>query len=112
MTEPRPDEIEQLRERLGSLIDRTGLGDNSRELAAEALEELAVVVEELQAQNTELVTSRADLEAERERYRDLFESVPDGYVLTDSLGTIREINATAAQLFDRPRPSMPSNPTS
>ena len=103
MTEPGTHEIDQLRARLGSLIERADLGAGTEEIASEALEELAVVVEELQAQNSELITSRNDLEAERERYRDLFQTIPDGYVVTDSLGIMREVNETAATLFGRTR---------
>jgi two-component system, cell cycle sensor histidine kinase and response regulator CckA len=100
---PWSDDIEALRVRLGTLIDRRVSDPDgaSGQLAAEALEELAVVVEEMQSQYTELLISRDDLEQERERYRNLFEAVPDGYIVTDSDGIMREVNATAAQLFGR-----------
>src|SRR5262245_6603341 len=64
-----------------------------------SLEELHVAEEELRQQNDELVLSRQTLEAERQRYRDLFERAPDGYVVTDKRGTIREANRVAARLL-------------
>ncbi|MCL5999313.1 MAG: PAS domain-containing protein [Chloroflexi bacterium] len=41
-------------------------------------------------------------EDEQQRYRDLFEFAPDGYLVTDLLGNIREANRAAAALFDIP----------
>jgi len=95
--------VERLRDRLFVLIDRADLGADAREVASEALDELAVVVEKLQAQNSELIANRGDLEAERQRYQYLFNTVPDGYVITDKNGILREVNATACDLFERPR---------
>ncbi|WP_250122786.1 ATP-binding protein [Chroococcidiopsis sp. CCMEE 29] len=65
-----------------------------------ALEELQVAQEELKAQNEELVIARAQVEAERQRYHDLFEFAPDGYLVTDNTGIIREANRTAAILLN------------
>ena len=110
MSEPWSDDIAALRERLAGMIERADLGDDTQALAAEALEELAVVVEEMHAQYTELVVSRADLEQERARYHNLFETVPDGYVVTDSNGVMREVNATAADLFGKPRRGLIGKP--
>ena len=110
MIEPWPNEFEALRSRLNGLIERSDLGDDGREVAAEALEELAVVIEELQTQNHELVASRETLDQERQHYRDLFNTVPDGYVVTDSQGMIREANATACDLFGQPRDRIVTKP--
>jgi PAS domain S-box-containing protein len=64
-----------------------------------ALEELHVAEEELRQQNEELVVARGALESERQRYQDLFELAPDGYLVTDAAGTIREANRAAAELL-------------
>ena len=64
-----------------------------------ASEELQVAVEELQLKNEELAASRAALEAERQRYQDLFEFAPNGYLVIDTAGTIREANRAAAALL-------------
>jgi PAS domain S-box-containing protein len=68
------------------------------ELSA-TLEELHVASEELHTQNEELLATRHVVEAERQRYADLFEFAPDAYVVTDQQGTIREANAAAALLL-------------
>ncbi len=112
MTGPVPDDMEILRERLGALIDKGAVGDETREIAAEALEELAVAVEEIQAQNSELAASRMLLEAERERYRTLFHTVPDGFVITTIEGVVTEANQTAADLLGRPRGQLAGRPLS
>lgn len=65
-----------------------------------SLEELQVLVEELHVQNEELANSRIALEAEREQYKELFELVPDGYLVTTLEGAIIEANQTAAQLLN------------
>ena len=64
-----------------------------------ASEELQMAVEELHQQNIELVTTRAALEAERQRYQELFDFAPDAYLVTDLAGTIREVNRAAAKLL-------------
>lgn len=64
-----------------------------------AHEELSVASEELQQQNEALAAARREVEAERQRYRDLFDFAPDGYLLTDPAGVIREANQAAAALL-------------
>ncbi|MEH2250539.1 PAS domain S-box protein [Nostoc sp.] len=65
----------------------------------QALEELQVVEEELREQNEELAVARELVELERQRYQDLFEFAPDGYLVTDAAGTIQEANRAAATLL-------------
>src|SRR5712691_2171565 len=64
-----------------------------------ALEELRVTREELHQQNEELIAAQQTLEAERQRYRELFEFAPDGYLVTNASGIIQEANHAAAALF-------------
>ncbi len=82
--------------------DADGAGTASPAALAEfstALEELHVASEELRQQNEELLAAREALEVERQRYRDLFEFAPDGYLVTDADGTIQEANQAAALLL-------------
>ena len=65
-----------------------------------ALEELRVAEEELICQNEALADARAEVEAERQRYQELFDFAPDGYLLTDGVGTIQEANRTAAHMLN------------
>lgn len=64
------------------------------------LEELYVAEEELRQQNEELAATHEALEAERQRYQDLFEFAPDGYIVTDTKGTIQEANSAASRLLN------------
>jgi PAS domain S-box-containing protein len=64
-----------------------------------SLEELQVVEEELHQQSEELIASRRHLEAEHQRYRDLFEFAPDGYLVTDAHGIIKDANRAAMVLL-------------
>jgi PAS domain S-box-containing protein len=64
-----------------------------------ALEELQIIEEELRQQNETLVVAHEIAELERQRYQDLFEFAPDGYLVTDTLGIIKEANQAAAALF-------------
>jgi PAS domain S-box-containing protein len=64
-----------------------------------ASEIVGLATEELHQQNEELIQTRTLLEAERQRYQDLFEFAPDAYLVTDTLGMIREANHTTATLL-------------
>jgi PAS domain S-box-containing protein len=68
-----------------------------------ALEELHVASEELHQQNEELATAREHSEVERHRYQELFEFAPEGYLVTDPDGGIREANRAAAVLLSVPQ---------
>jgi PAS domain S-box-containing protein len=59
------------------------------------MEELRGAVEELRQTNEALRDSRTEVEAERRRYRDLFDLAPDAYLVTNLLGVIREANHAA-----------------
>lgn len=63
-------------------------------------EELHVAAEEL-SQQIEIATAlRRQFEAERQRYYDLFEFMPDAYLVTDAQGKIWEANRAAATLLN------------
>jgi PAS domain S-box-containing protein len=64
-----------------------------------AAEELRAAEEELRQQNEELLAVQMQLEEEREKYLDLFEMAPDGYLVTDERGVIVEANRAAVQLL-------------
>ena len=60
-----------------------------------AVEELRVTQEELRVYNEELAAARGLIEQERQRYMDLFDFAPDGYLVTDTNGMILEANRAA-----------------
>src|SRR5579885_1134583 len=65
----------------------------------DSLEELKVAEEELYQQKEELIESSRTVELERQRYQELFDSTPNGYLATDPEGVIKEANFTAASMF-------------
>jgi PAS domain S-box-containing protein len=71
------------------------------ELSALA-QELTVAHEQLRRQTVELETARHLLESERERFRELFELAPEGHIITNESGTIREVNRGAGSLLNMP----------
>ncbi|MEB3214702.1 MAG: ATP-binding protein [Nostocales cyanobacterium 94392] len=64
-----------------------------------SLEELHVAEEELLQQNEQLVEYQTEIEKERQRYQELFDFAPDGYIVTDINGKILEANQAASQLL-------------
>jgi PAS domain S-box len=61
--------------------------------------ELQVHQIELELQNEELQGARAELEVGLERYSDLYDFAPIGYLTLDSGGTIQKVNLTGARLL-------------
>lgn len=115
MTQPNLEQLMAIAQtRLDNLLKRANQPEEQRRsqdshavLLSEAiaeisisLEELNVLVEELQQQNEELIATRQQVDAERQRYLDLFNFAPDGYLVTDVEGVIQEANYIAAQLLN------------
>lgn len=74
------------------------------------LEELLETEDELRRQNERLAEAHQAVESERRRYRELFDSAPDGYVVTDLEGTIQEANSAASSMFQVRRAALPGMP--
>jgi PAS domain S-box-containing protein len=58
---------------------------------------------ELEQQNEELLRAQLELAAARDRYQDLFELAPVGYLSLDETGRIFDLNLTGATLLGQPR---------
>jgi PAS domain S-box-containing protein len=71
--------------------------------------ELEVSQVELQMQNEELHRITAELAASEEKYRDLYEFAPIGYLTVEPSGQIREANLAAATLLGTERSHLLNN---
>ncbi|MEH2421461.1 MAG: EAL domain-containing protein [Nostoc sp.] len=93
-------QIEKLRSQVEGLLEcNTTKPISQQEIIIEAFEELNIAMEELLTACEELEVTRAAVEKERQRYQDLFEFAPDGYLITDTAGTIQEANHAVATLL-------------
>ncbi|MEH1951508.1 MAG: PAS domain S-box protein [Nostoc sp.] len=92
--------LENLSQLASLAADKSIKQDYPRELLQQAITEISISLEELQQQNEELIATRHLVEAERQRYYDLFNFTPDGYLLTDATGIIQEANYAAAKLLN------------
>lgn len=75
-----------------------------------ALEELRTLHEKIDLENQQLSVHQQKLEKECQYYRDLFNSAPDGYLVTDADGVILEANQTAARLLNVEREFLIAQP--
>ncbi|HYO15950.1 MAG TPA: ATP-binding protein [Thermoanaerobaculia bacterium] len=104
--------------RLEQLQDEVAADAPSERFAAELAEvqaqlmELEVAHEELEQQNEELLVTREALEKQRHRYLDLFDRAPFGYLVTDSMGAIEEVNQAAVALLGCPPELLKGQPLS
>ncbi|MEM9903972.1 MAG: PAS domain-containing protein [Cyanobacteria bacterium P01_D01_bin.44] len=73
----------------------------AREELFTALEEVHVLLEELTAQHEQLETAQLILQTEHQQYFELFDLAPDGYLVTNIEGVIRQVNQVAATLLNR-----------
>lgn len=100
------DSLEQSDERNTQSLQLT----EAKETLSQTREELQVAIEELKAQNEELSAANQSIEVERQRYRELFEFAPNGYLVTNCNGVIQEANHTAATLLNIEQKSLLGKP--
>jgi PAS domain S-box-containing protein len=100
------EEIAAVQRHLEALRENGGTSANVHRMLQAALSELGNALEELhvasegrRAQSDEPAASREPIDVQRQRYEHLFESAPDGYLVTDAHGVIEEANSAAAALL-------------
>jgi len=97
-------------EKAAQLPDRPGR--LSPEAMEQTLHELRVHQIELEMQNDELRKTQGELDAERERYFDLYDLAPVGYCTISATGLITQANITAAAMLGLARSVLLQQPFS
>jgi PAS domain S-box-containing protein len=100
------EDLKAAADRAQSLSNRLASAAERDDLALEAVEELRITLEELLVADAELrqqteavLIARQQLEDERAKYEELFESAPGGYVVTDENGLILKVNRMASEML-------------
>jgi PAS domain S-box-containing protein len=113
----RRDKFSQLRIRAEAALKNTrphpglpGPSQLSLEEIREMVHELNVYQLELETQNDELLELHYNLEAQRNKYYDLYELAPIGYFTTDRQGIITGINLTGTSLLGLERHAVKGKP--
>ena len=113
-------QAEQALKRLATLRERgVAAGADDQQLISEVLEELGIALHELQAsadevreQNEALLSAEGTIAQERQRYQELYAFAPDGYLVTDLHGMIREANHMAVEILGTSMPLLVDRPFS
>ncbi|OQW32800.1 MAG: hypothetical protein A4E19_05440 [Nitrospira sp. SG-bin1] len=98
-TQPQLAELRrQAEQRLSRVIEQS-VPNLKPESVSALLHELQVHQIELEMQNHELRLAQGELEESRDRYRELYESIPLGYVTLDRDGRIHDMNPSGTALL-------------
>jgi PAS domain S-box-containing protein len=99
-------QLQNARDKLHSTLQQVAASSECPPLIMEACNELSTTLEELQVasadlhrQNEELVSIQQTLQLEQQRYHNLFNLAPTGYLVTNSHGVIQQANRAAEGLF-------------
>lgn len=103
--------LTELRRRAESVMNRLvklSVSSLSPENVEALVHELRVHQIELELQNQELQRANHEAEESRNRYRELYESIPIGYVTIDAAGRVYDVNPAGARLLgiEEPRPAL------
>jgi PAS domain S-box-containing protein len=91
--------LKRLRIRAEKSLRKHPIEAASRASIKELVQELQVYQTELELQNEDLREAQAELEESRNKYFDLFDLAPVGYVTINRRGMVLEMNLTAANLL-------------
>ncbi|WP_353932157.1 PAS domain S-box protein [Okeanomitos corallinicola TIOX110] len=94
-------------DQIGNSLQKKQVGEEIQEIKEikvteeleQTIEELQVVEEEICQQNEQILVASQIADLERQRYYNLFELTPYGYLITSKLGIIEEANQAASTLL-------------
>jgi PAS domain S-box-containing protein len=100
-TSQKSSSLQRLREQAEAMLRKRpeGLGEAPAGEMAQLLHELTVYQSELEIQNEELRRVHMEVESSRDRFVQLYDHAPVGYLTLDSNGVVLESNLTAASLL-------------
>jgi diguanylate cyclase (GGDEF)-like protein/PAS domain S-box-containing protein len=100
---PRSGSLPRLRSAAEAELAHAPSAEQFTEISSDLLHELQVHQIELEMQNEALRQAQLALEESRDRYADLYEFAPVGYLTLSNNGIITEINLTATELLNESR---------
>ncbi len=95
----RPNPLDPLRIKAQMQVDRAPAPETDTHTPEQLLHELRVHQVELEMQNESLRQTQLELEESRDRYVDLYDFAPIGYLSLDAVGLITDMNLTSAALL-------------
>ncbi|MFZ0485388.1 MAG: PAS domain-containing protein, partial [Arenicellales bacterium] len=101
----------QLAEELASFEERMA-GRTRGSRLKKLVENLRIHQIELEMQNRELRDTQTALEEARDRFADLYDFAPVGYLTLNTRGEIQEINLTGTRMLGSPRAELLKKPLS
>ncbi len=107
---PRSPDPRDLRRRAESRLEQERPQARPPQDPERLIHELQVHQVELQLQNEELLRSQQELQATRNRYFNLFDRAPVGFVTLDGDGRVLQINRTLAALLGHEGPELVGRP--
>ncbi len=105
--------FKKLREKAEKLINDNKKNINEqqyRQDLSKLIEELTINQNELELQNDELRKTQQDLETQKNRFADLYNNAPVGYVLFNNKGIILDLNTKAAEILSSPKKNLLNKP--
>src|SRR6185503_12782173 len=107
---PDPIDPHRLRKRAEGKVEHAGSADGRTPERDQLLQELEIHKVELEMQNDQLRTTQVELAEGLDRYTQLFDFAPIGYVTMTREGSVLQVNHVGASLLRRERKHIVGRP--